>query len=274
MATPEALRACLDALEPQREHAEVIVAEATPTPAELRRRYPWARFVERRGGLVPELWRDGIEASSGDVVALTISPMVPAPDWVAAIRAAHEKHDVVGGAIDPGDGLRLTDWGEYFCRYAREMRPFAAGPRDDVAGDNAAYKRRHLDQWRDEWRDGFWENVFHRRLRGEGVGLWLTPSVVVRQGRSAGAAAFAHQRLEHGRLYGRQRGSHFTPARNAIGIAAAPLVPFLMTKRVLAEVFARRRYRRRAIAALPFIFAFNVVWAVAEATGHLDILRR
>jgi hypothetical protein len=273
-ASPEALEACLDALEPQRDGAEVVVCETTRTPPELRARYNWVRFVERHGQLVPVLWRDGIEASSGDIVALTISPMVPAADWVAALRAAHVDHEAVGGAIDPGPGLRLSDWAEYFCRYAREMRPFEAREADDLAGDNAAYRRAHLERWHDEWRNGFWENVFHRRLRREGIGLWLTPNVVVHQGRSAGAAAFIRQRLEHGRLYGHQRGEHFGRARNAAGVAASPIVPFLMTARLLREVFRRRRYRLRVLAALPLILVFNLVWATAEALGHLDTLRR
>jgi hypothetical protein len=274
MASPDALRACLEAIEPQRQGTDVVVVGTTPAPDELRQRHPWARFLERPGALVPELWRDGIDASSGEIVALTISPMVPAPDWIAAIRTEHEQHDVVGGAIDPGTQLRLADWGEYFCRYAREMRPFAAGERADVAGDNAAYKRRHLEAWREEWRDGFWENVFHTRLHREGVALWLTPAVLVRQGRSAGAGAFIRQRVEHGRLYGRQRGRHFGRLRNAAGVALSPIVPFLMTQRVLRQVFARGRFRSRALAALPFIFLFNVVWAGAEASGHLEMLRR
>jgi len=273
-ASPDSLRACLDALEPQRDGVEVIVAEATPSPDVVRTRYDWARFMERRNALVPELWRDGIDAATGDVVALTISPMVPAPDWIASIRTEHGAHDAVGGAIDPGRSLRASDWGEYFCRYAREMRPFAAGEKGDLAGDNAAYKRSLLERWSADYRDGFWEPEFHRRLTANGIGLWHTPSVVVFQGRSGGALAFVRQRLKHGRKYGRQRGARFSRARNAIGVAAAPLVPFLMTARVLREVFARGRYRLRVLVVLPVIFGFEVVWAFAEAAGHFDVLRR
>ena len=242
MASPESLRACLDALEPQvGAGVEVIVSERDASPQDVRERYPWARFLERPHALVPELWRDGIEAATGDIVALTISPMEPAPDWIASIRSQLADHEVVGGAIEPGRRLRLADWAEYFCRYAREMRPFSAATAGDVAGDNAAYRRALLEQLRDEYRDGFWENVFHRRLHREGIALWRSPAVVVYQGRSAGAAAFVRQRLSHGRLYGHQRGRSFSRARNAVGVLAAPLVPFLMTARVLQEVFARSR---------------------------------
>ena len=101
-APPEALEACLAALEPQRDGAEVLVYEGRTSPPALRERFPWARFAERPGALVPELWRDGIDESAGEIVALTIAPMVPAPDWLLTIRDQHLRYDAVAGAIDPG----------------------------------------------------------------------------------------------------------------------------------------------------------------------------
>jgi hypothetical protein len=274
MASPESLRACLDAIESQRQGVEVIVCEATPSPQELRDAYPWTRFLERPGMLVPELWRDGVDEATGEIVALTISPMAPAPDWIESIRREHLEHDAVGGAIDPGQGLRLSDWAEYFCRYAREMRPFASRSAPDLAGDNAAYKRSLLERWREIYRDGFWEPVFHWQLTAEGIPLWHTPKVVVFQGRSSGAGAFMRQRFSHGRKYGHQRGANFSRSRNIAGVVGAPLVPFVLTARILRDVFTRGRYRLRALAALPLIFGFNVAWAAAEAAGHLDMVRR
>ncbi len=271
---PGALPACLSALEPQRDGAQVLVCEGEPSGDELHTRFPWATFVSVPGALVPELWREGIDRSQGRVVALTISQMIPAEDWLASIVGTHEEHDAVGGAIDPGDGLRLVDWAEYFCRYARDMRPFRPSDDVDLAGDNVAFKRDLLERHHEDLRTGYWEPVLHPVLRREGVVLWHTPEVVVRQGRSAGFTAFARQRLEHGRRYGHQRGEHFSRIRNLIGVLAAPIVPFLMTLRVLRQVMDKGRFRRRAFLALPIIFAFNVVWAYAEARGHADMLRR
>jgi len=272
-APPESLTACLEALEPQRDGVEVLVREGQPSPAALRERFPWAEFELVPDQLVPEHWRDGIDRASGEIVALTIAQMIPAPDWIATIRALHATHDAVGGAIEPGRGLRLVDWGEYFCRYARDMAPFEASDNVELAGDNAAYKRSLLEGIQETYRDGFWEPVSHRRLAADGVRLWHDPSLVVRQGRSAGFAAFARQRLEHGRRYGHQRGVHFSRARNVVGVVAAPLVPVLMTLRVLRQVFGKGRYRGRAVLALPVIVAHNAVWAYAEALGHADMVR-
>ncbi len=251
---PGSVEACLAALEGQVDDAEVIVQD-------------------RAGALVPELWRDGIDAASGAVVALTISPMRPAADWVARIREHLEQDDVVAGAIDPGEGLRIVDWAEYFCRYARDMRPFARRENPEIPGDNCAYRRELLVGTRELWRDGFWEPEVNRALRADGVRLWHDPDVVVFQGRSAGFGAFFHQRLEHGRAYGRQRGARFGAGRNAAGVALAVVVPVVLAVRTAREVFSRGRYRTRLVVALPALLAFDAAWAAGEAMGHLDTLR-
>lgn len=267
------VEACLAALEGQRDGAQVIVCEPAPSPEALRERFPWAEWTVGDGELVPTLWTRGIERSRGRIVALTISPMVPAEDWLQAIRAAHVTHDVVAGAIEPGRGLRTSDWAEYFCRYSPDMLPFESREHVDLPGDNASYKRHLLEDVRDEYRDGFWEPVVHRRLADRGVGLLHAPELVVRQGRSGGVRAFASQRLHHGRAHGRQRGARFSRGRNAVGVLASPVVPPLLTLRVLRQVFGRGRHRLAALRALPLIVLFNVAWAVGEARGHADALR-
>jgi hypothetical protein len=271
---PEAaLEACLASLSAQRDGAEVIVCEERQSSEELRRRFLWARFIDCHGGRVPHLWREGIERSRGAIVALTNSNMVPADDWVATLMAEHGERDVVAGAIEPGQDMPLATFAEYLCRYAADMLPFEGHECQALPGDNASYKRELLETTRDLYRDGFWEPVVHRRLDAEGICLWHSPALVVRQGRSAGAGAFISQRLVHGRAHGRQRGVHFSPIRNAAGALGAPLVAPLMTLRILRQVWARRRLRFKALAALPLVVVFNAAWAAGEARGHIDALR-
>jgi hypothetical protein len=272
-ASGDALERCLAALETQRDGAEVLVCESHPSPATLRRRFDWAQFMQSPGQLVPGLWREGIDRSSGDIVALTISPMVPADDWIATILDEHRRHDVVAGAIEPAGGMRPSDWAEYFCRYASEVPPFEAHACANPPGDNVSYKRNLLDRVRHLYRDGFWETSIHQSLSAEGVRLWHTPQLIVRHRRSAGPVAFAFQRLHHGRAHGQWRARGSSAVRNLGGVLAAPLVPPLLTARIVRRVFAARRLRLRALASLPLIFLFYVPWAVGEARGQLDVLR-
>ncbi len=252
--TPGSVDACLAALEPQAEGVEVIVRED-------------------EGALVPELWRDGLDAATGDFVCLTISVMRPADDWLATARRLAGEASAVGGAIEPGEGLRLSDWAEYFCRYARDMLPFAPRETADLPGDNAVYTREALSATRGLYRDGFWEPEVNRALKELGRRLLHSPELVVYQGRSAGFGAFMRQRLVHGRTYGRQRGARFSTARNVAGVPAAVLVPIVLLARTLREVFSRRRLRLRLVAATPLLLAYDIAWAAGEAAGHLDSLR-
>lgn len=268
-----AVAGCLAALEPQLDGAEVLVCEPSASEDAVRSAFAWATFHVSPGALVPELWRDGIERSRGSVVALTISPMRPAADWVATVRRLSADYDAVGGAIEPGAGLRLADWAEYFCRYARDMLPFEGHVSVDLPGDNAAYSRGALERTSALYADGFWEPVVHRRLEADGGRLWHSPELVVRQARSAGAGAFVRQRLAHGRVYGRQRGAGFGSGRNAIGVAAAPLVPFVLGFRRTRETLGKGRHRGRLALALPLLLVFDAAWAAGESLGHLDVLR-
>jgi hypothetical protein len=267
------VEACLAALEPQAEDVDVIVCEPEASGEAVRRRYPLARFVERKGALVPTLWTDGVEASSGDVVCLTISPMRPAEDWLATARRLSAEAAVVGGAVEPGEGLRTRDWAEYFCRYARDMLPFEPRESSDLPGDNSVYSRAALDRVRDVYREGFWEPDVNRAIRDLGERLLHSPELVVSQGRSNGFWAFMRQRLVHGRAYGRQRGRRFSAGRNIAGVALAVLVPFVLLARTSREVLSRKRLRTRLLLALPALAAYDVAWALGEAAGHLDSLR-
>lgn len=269
---PGSVDRCLAALEGQLDGAEVIVCPRA-ADAIARRRFSFARFLQPRDALVPELWRDGIDAATGEAVALTISPMRVAADWVPTLRGLLVTSDVVGGAIDPGEGLRLPDWAEYFCRYARDMLPFEPHPCLDLPGDNAGYRRAALTRTRDVWRDGFWEPEVHRAVHEQGGTLRHEPALVVRQGRSAGFWEFLAQRLRHGREYGRARGRRSSSGRNLAGVAGAAVVPVVLVARTGREVFRRRRYRARLLAALPILLAYDLAWAAGEALGHAAALR-
>lgn len=265
--TPGSVERCLAALAPQVDGAEVLVCGA-PADEVATRGHAFARFVATDAELVPERWRDGIDAAHGEVVALTISPMEPAPDWVATLHEQHRSRDVVAGAIEPAQRLRLADWAEYFCRYSRDMLTFPGHECLELPGDNASYKRSVLEPVRDTYRDGFWEPVVHRELHRRGVELWHDPALVVRQGRSAGFGVFVRQRFVHGRIFGRQHGRG--GLAGMVRAAAAPAVTAVLLLRQAREVFGKGRNRLRFVLAAPLLVVFDAAWALGEGLGHLE----
>jgi hypothetical protein len=267
-----ALARCLEALEGQLGDAELVVCSPREQPEELRRRYPAAIWLVRQGALVPVLWRDGIRRATGDIVALTISPMVPRHDWLASLRAGLATADAVGGAIEPGPGLRAADLAECFCRYGRDMLPFQPVQSLDLAGDNAAYRRERLTAVAKSWRDGFWEPEVHAALQSHGDRLWRDPAVVVEMGRSAGARAFVRQRVLHGREFGRARGRRSGAASNLARVVLAVAVPVVLAARTFREASQRGRTGQLA-RVLPLVLLFDAAWATGEAFGHLDAMR-
>lgn len=272
VASPEGARPLLEALAAQADGAEIIVGAPEDASDELRRAFPEASFHVRAGALVPALWRDGIDRSRGEVVALTISPMIPADDWIATALAGARRHGGVGGAIDPADDISLADLAECLCRYARDMTPFQARETADLPGDNSAYRRELLLGQRPLWANGFWEPPVNAALLAAGVRLRHDPELRMRQGRSAGPWRFVRQRLAHGMAHGQQRGARMSRSRNLMGIVGAPAVPALLLLRTYRELARRRRLGPRELAALPWLLLFDLAWAAGEARGHLGAL--
>jgi len=263
--------ACIDALAPQvDDELEVILAvdrAGVVCPA-------WAKEVVRPNGLVPELWAAGIDQASGRLIGLLASTTVPEDGWVASTRAAHgDDVAILGGAIEPGDGLSIVDWAVYFCRYSPYMRPL--GPADglEVPGDNASYDGDVLRQYGAMYRTGFWEPMVHQAMRADGHRQAFCEGRIVRAAAGARASTFRRQRLAHGREHGRGRAAGVSQGRTLLGLLTAPVVPLLMTARAARTVFAKRRLRARFLAASPLILWFYTWWAIGEMNGRLDAIR-
>ena len=199
--------------------------------------------------------------------------MVPASDWIEALRAGLLEADAAGGAVEPGDGLRLSDRAEHLSRYARDILPFDLHECLELPGDNAAYRRTLLDQVATEWADGFLEPPVHRALDALGARLVHDPRIVVRMGRSAGARAFVHQRWAHGREHAARSATGASRSASLVRVLASPIVPFVLLTRTTKEVLGRGRLRGALVVSLPLLLAYDIAWAAGEAAGYLDTVR-
>lgn len=224
------------------------------------------------GALVPELWGLGLRSSRGDAVAFTTSHVRVGDGWAGALLDALE-----GGAAGAGGPIRLARGAGLLARAVHLLRysDFAGdrspGAVEEVAGDNAAYRREPLERIGAAGGDGFWDVEVHRRLRACGEDLVWVPGAAVRMEETETLGAFMRQRFSHGRRFGRHRSRDLgTPVWRSL--AAAPLVPAVMAGRALQRTGGRRGGWIRWLPAVPHLLVTASAWAAGEAFGALDTL--
>lgn len=266
---------CLTMLGGQRSEGgtEIIVVDNSTdgTTEIIRRRFHSVRLVAGpSSALIPELWETGIRHSTADIVAITTAHCVPGNDWVARMLHAHDAPvPAIGGAIENDGSASIVDWAVYFCRYSRYMLPFPEGFVTEIPGENASYKREHIDRCQHARRNGFWESVVHAELKKAGFQLLLVPSIVVYHKRSYGFSGFLKQRFRHAMEFGRWRTSEVTSSQRALHIAFCPAIPFVLLVRIVRQVLTKRRYRTKLLVALPLLVLFLLAWTLGELFGYL-----
>jgi len=272
--TAETLGPWLDAVRPQaaRHRAEILLAAAADDEA-ARPEDAGVRIVRGpAGALVPALWGAALREARGSIVAITITPCVPANDWLDAIAGAHRElpSDGIGGAIDWSPSGSLVDRALHLVRYTPYLPPVAAGPVIEVAGDNGTYTSAALNEWRAAIAAaGFWESEFNRHIRARGGSLRIDPRIRVTHTRSYGFTGFSRQRFRHGRLFGRERRAGLGAGGRLIKAALAPTVPAIMLARALRTCASRGRLDARVVLAAPLAGWFFCCWAAGEAAGLL-----
>ena len=190
------------------------------------------------------------------------------------VAAAADDHAVAvdepGGVIDCAPSARTTDRALHLVRYTPYLPPVAAGPVEEIAGDNGTYTRAALERWRSVIeRDGFWESEFHRVLRAGGGSLRIDPRIRVTHTRSYSFAAFCGQRFRHGRIFGRARATGLSMPARLARLALTPAVPAIMLGRALRTVADRGRLDAGTVIAAPAAAWFLCCWAAGEAVGLL-----
>ena len=263
---------CLASLVSQQDAAtEILVIGGASFPAELGMRFSSVRWLQGSPDmLVPHLWSIGLNSSRGQIVAITTARFVPARDWLKHIYEAHKRlaSAGIGGAIDPPRERSATSWAIYFLRYSAYLKYTQEQIVDEIAGENASYKRGSLTAHAEAIADGFWEPDFHRLLREESKTLSFVPAIRLTQGAPFGLQCFCKQRFQHGRQFGqmRVRGSS-APVRIA-RIATSPLIPAVLLAKIFGRVFASRRYFSQLLFSLPLLLVFVIAWSLGEVFGY------
>jgi glycosyltransferase involved in cell wall biosynthesis len=248
---------------------EIIVVDAsTDGTADRARAHRGVTVLEHPPDtLVPELWGAGFRVSRGPAVVFTIGHVIVPPEWLAALLEGLKHAEGVGGPLTLAPASGPVDWAVFYLRYSAFLpHQLPEGHLEgEIAGDNAAYRRRALEAEDDSLVDGFWEVEFHRRLRRAGGRLAGRGRAAVQFTYSAPLACIARHRFDHGRHFGAQRVAHGASALRVA--AAAPLVPLVLALRAARRVLPARSYRTRFIASLPVFLALASAWAAGEAVG-------
>jgi hypothetical protein len=254
---------------------EIVVVQAG------NERGPWLAdprvrcIVAGPGELTPRLWGRGLGAARGEWVRLGIAPMVPEPGWRTCLAAAHRAGVAgLGGAIEPGPGLKLRDWAIFFLRYRSYLAPFVRREVADVPGDHASYRRDALAAAARAWGEEFWEREVNAVLAALGQRLILDPAFRCRYLGGEPASRFLAQRFRHGVEFGRVRLETASPSRRWLQVLAGPLPGAVFLGRIVGDVLGRGRHLRPFLLCLPWLLAFLAAWSLGEWLGALRSLSR
>lgn len=250
---------------------EILFCVAGPAPDALKPASARHRVIAaEEAALVPHLWRDGLVAARSDRVALTTAQFVPPEDWIAGLLAADlVRWAGVGGPIENDAEANPVRWAVYFLRYWKFAPPLPMGPVEEIAADNAVYDRGEVMKHADLLARGFWEPSFHARFRADGRGLGLDARLLSLYRGHDGVDEFSRQRFAHGRTFAETRAQGGSRAKAAAYLLATPLLPPLLTGRIMSKALRRRRLAVRFFQALPWLLVFVTAWSAGEAAGYL-----
>ena len=263
-----ALGRCLESLMPIGDAVEIIVVIAEDAP-ESRRRFPDAVWVTAHGPSdVFRLRALGVAAARGERIALTEDHCAIGAEWLAGIAAAHDAgHVAVGGPVSNGlrDAYHLA---LFLCEYGAYLSGRPDGPTDRLAGVNVSYERTALDACRAIWRESFRENEVNDWLTASGEELWWSGAA-----RVIGHLDFQRgEALRHlfagGRHFGGYRAGRDRWPVSLLRIAAAPLTPFVLLRRLMrAGVERDPSVLGPLLRGLPELLALLIGWSAGEAVG-------
>lgn len=226
--------------------------------------------------LVPERWGIGVRSARAPAFACLTTEFVVLPRWAEVLLGA-----LAGGAIGAAGAIELeadaslAAAATYLIRYSPylpgsgNVRPNAS----NIPGDTAAYQTAAVTAFPDLLVKGFWEVDFHRRFHEAGGRLEWLPEAVAIFSTECSFYTTLLLRYRHAREFGVGRVMQQGHSRWRL-IVMAPLVPLVMTFRVVRRVWQVPARRSLAIRALPSLLAIGVAWAAGEAAGAWSVQGR
>jgi glycosyltransferase involved in cell wall biosynthesis len=257
------------------EHLVVLDDACAEDAAVLAARFPSVRVVTARASNYFAAKNAGVEAASGDIVALIDGDCLPEPDWLAQLTHA------LAPGIDVVAGRTRYEGGSLAAR-TFSVPDFAhvLATGDGASGfniNNVAYRREvYLAEPLDERirRNGGCFFQYHA-LRRRGAHIAYAPDAVVSHGLDVGGLGFVRKHFDRGydgtgvyRLDARRvlRGSGLVQRFGPLALVA------LAARRVGTDWVRLTRHRRQMqvpTLALPYYFSVATLTRGIELTGAL-----
>jgi glycosyltransferase involved in cell wall biosynthesis len=264
---------CLDSVESQAKDSgaeAIVVACGSPEYASrIAGKYPWVKVVhcaERES--VSALRRRGVQAASGDIVAIIEERCLAAPNWLRrAVQAIGRHGGVVGGPVAPCAYTRLRDWVVYFCEYNHCMPPWQEGGVHALGTANIAYSRALMLEYAEQLEDGHWESCLHPRLWAEGIRFHAAAAMVVQKRGQFNYRYYLRQRYWFSRAYAGARG--LPASHKVLYLLASPLLPLLLLARTAQRVIKKNCHVDKFILSLPLLMPVMIVYVAGEIVGYL-----
>jgi glycosyltransferase involved in cell wall biosynthesis len=267
---------CLSALVAQRADSdEIIVVDSgeDETARIVAEKFPDVKLIRCEGRRYPGAARNiGIENARGELIGFVDSDCVAAPDWIARVLSAHREPDpVIGGVVDNASPGGLLGWAIYFCEFHQWMPGTPAGSMVEIPTCCLSVKRWALDRFGPFRSEGYCsDTAFNWKLGRSGNAPRFDPSIRVFQIYDPTLAFFVRKQLMHGRAFARMRVAEqgFSTARRLLYAALSPVLPFILSLRLMRRVLSRGVYRAQLLASAPLVFAGLCLWSLGELSGY------
>jgi hypothetical protein len=253
---------CLASLVPQ--EVQIVVAAASDAGGVPALAPPHVVFRSDRRSL-PFLMGEAIARAVHPLIAFTEAHCTFDPEWAGrAVVAMSDGCAAAGGTVARDPALDLISEALYWADYAAFAPPLARRRTPELPGNNIVFQREALPL--DASASGFWKTFHCRELERRGAVLKIDPSMTVTYGRAVSLAELVRRRYHHGRCFGGMRAGEIGRIRRLSIAAAAPLLPWVVTARLLRRAGDGNRGRINRL--LHWVFLAQLVWIGGEAVGN------
>jgi len=265
---------CLDALMLQAREVplDVVVPDRCGADVQqtVRRHYPSVRVLEMPSDTtIPMMRAAAFRAARGTAVAVIEDHVIVPAGWARRLLdAIGDGSAVVGGPIENAATDTLLDQAAFLCEYSHCLRPLQDGPATWLPGNNVAYRRDVLEQFRDVTDAGRWENYLHDAMRERGVVLICRSDICVGHRKHYTFREYLSQRYLYARSYAGARVAG-APAIRRLGYAlASAALPALLAARIGGRVLSKTRDSKLLWRSAPLILVFVIAWSYGEFVGY------